>query len=48
MGQRVNVSRLSCVSNKVLRCWDSYKVIYDIKHHQVSTVYAALVQGAAV
>ena len=42
IGQRVNVSELSCVSNKVLRCWDSYKVIWDI-HHQKSTVYAALV-----
>ena len=29
IGQRVNVSELSCVSNKVLRCWDSYKVICD-------------------
>ena len=28
ISQRVNVSGLSCVSNKVLRCWDSYKVIY--------------------
>ena len=26
ISQRVNVSGLSCVSNKVLRCWDSYKV----------------------
>ena len=41
--QRVNVSGLSCVSNKVLRCWDSYKVICDLIHHQKSTVYAALV-----
>ena len=29
ISQRVNVSGLSCVSNKVLRCWDSYKVIYE-------------------
>ena len=43
IGQRVNVSELSCVSNKVLRCWDSYKVICDLIHHQKSTVYAALV-----
>ena len=43
IGQRVNVSGLSFVSNKVLRCWDSYKVIYDLIHHQKSTVYAALV-----
>ena len=42
IGQRVNVSRLSCVSNKVLKCWDSYKVICDLIHHQKSTVYAAL------
>ena len=34
IGQRVNVSGLSCVSNKVLRCWDSYKVICDLVHHQ--------------
>ena len=27
IGQRVNVSGLSCVSNNVLRCWDSCKVI---------------------
>ena len=27
IGQRVNVSGLSCVSNKVLGCWDSYMVI---------------------
>ena len=27
ISQRVNMSGLSCVSNKVLRCWDSYKVI---------------------
>ena len=43
IGQRVNVSGLSCVSNKVLRCWDSYKVICVLIHHQKSTVYAALV-----
>ena len=43
IGQRVNVSRLSCVSNKVLRCLGSYKVICDLIHHQKSTVYAALV-----
>ena len=43
IGQGVNVSRLPCVSNKVLRCWDSYKVICDLIHHQKSTVYAALV-----
>ena len=45
IGQRVsvNVSRLSCVSNKVLGFWDSYKVICDLVHHQKSTVYAALV-----
>ena len=30
IGQRVNVSGLSCVSNKVLRCWDSYKVIVTL------------------
>ena len=42
IGQRVNVSGLSCVSNKVLGCWDSYNVICDI-YHQESTVYAALV-----
>ena len=29
IGQRVNGSRLSCVSNKVLGCWDSYKVICE-------------------
>ena len=43
IGQRVNVSRLYCVSNKVLECWDSNKVICDLIHHQESTVYAALV-----
>ena len=43
IGQGVNVPGLSCVSNKVLRCWDSYKVICDLIHHQKSTVYAALV-----
>ena len=43
IGQRVNVSGLSRVSNKVLRCYDSYKVICDLLHHQKSTVYAALV-----
>ena len=42
-GQIVNVSGLSCVSNKVLRCWDSYKVICDLIHHQKSTVYAVLI-----
>ena len=42
IGQRVNVSGLSCVSNKVLRCWDRYKVICDLIHHRKSTVYAAL------
>ena len=45
--QRVNVSGLSCVSNEVLGCWDSYKVIRDLIHvqHQESTVtvYVALV-----
>ena len=34
IGQRVNVSGLSCVSSKVLRCWDSYWVICDLMHHQ--------------
>ena len=43
ISQRVNVSRLSCVSNEVLRCWDSYKVMCDLIHHQKSTVNAALV-----
>ena len=43
VGQRMNVSGLSCVWNKVLRCWDSYKVIFDLIHHQKSTVYAVLV-----
>ena len=33
-GQRVNVPGLSCVWNKVLGCWDSYKVISDPIHHQ--------------
>ena len=42
------MSGLSCVSNKVLRCWDSYKVICDLIHHQKSTVYAALFKGAPV
>ena len=43
IGQRVNLSGLPCVSNKVLRCWDSFKVICDLIHHQESTDYAALV-----
>ena len=43
IGQRVNVSGLSCVSNKVLGCLDSYNVICDLVNHQKSTVYAALV-----
>ena len=43
IGQRVNESGLSYVSNKVLGCWDSYNVICDLKHHQESTVYVALV-----
>ena len=46
IGLRVNVSGSSCVSNKVLRCWDSYcKVIHvcDLIHHQKSTAYAAFV-----
>ena len=44
IGQGVNVSRLSCVSNNELGCcWDSYNVICDLSHHQESTVYAALV-----
>ena len=34
IGQKVNVSGLSCVSSKVLRCWDSYKVICDLIHHR--------------
>ena len=41
--QRVNVSGLSCVSNKVLGCRDSYNVICNLIHHQESTVYAELV-----
>ena len=32
--QIVNVSGLSCVSNRVLRRWDSYMVICDLIHHQ--------------
>ena len=43
--QRMNVSGLSCVSNKELGCCDSYKVKCDLIHHQKSTVYAALVYG---
>ena len=43
IGQRVDVPGLSCVSNKVLRFWDSYKVICNLIHHQKSTVYVALV-----
>ena len=43
IGQRVNVSGLSCVSSKLLGCWDGYNVIFDLKHNQESTVYAALV-----
>ena len=46
ISQSVNVSGLSCVSklsNKVLGCWDSYKVICDLVHHQKSTVNAELV-----
>ena len=43
IGQQVNVSGLSCVSDKVLGCSDSYKVICDLIHHQESTVYATLV-----
>ena len=48
IGQRMNVSGLSCVSNKVLGCWDSYKGICDFIHHQESTVYVALVLGVPV
>ena len=33
IGQRVNVSGSACVSNKVLRCWDSSKAICDLIHH---------------
>ena len=29
IGQRLNVSGLSCVSNKLLGSWDGYKVIFD-------------------
>ena len=45
IGQRVNVAGLSCVSSKVLRCWDSYKVICDLIQLYIikSTVYAELV-----
>ena len=32
------MSGLSCVSNKVLGCWDSYEVICNLVHHQKSTV----------
>ena len=43
VGQKVNVSGLSFVSNKVSGCWDSYKAICDLIHHQKSTVYTVLV-----
>ena len=43
IGQRVNMSGLSCVSNKALGCCDSYNVICDLIHHQESTVYTTLV-----
>ena len=33
IGQRVNVSGVSCVSKNVLRCWDSYNIICDLIHH---------------
>ena len=48
IGQRVNVSGLPCVSNRVLGCWDSYKVICDLIHHQEFTVHAPLVQESPV
>ena len=41
--QRVNVSGLSCILNKVPRCLDSYNVICDLIHHHKPTVYAAVV-----
>ena len=40
---RVNVSKLFCVSNKVLGCQVSYKVRRDLIHNHESAVYAALV-----
>ena len=42
--QRVNVSRLFCVSNKVLGCWDIYKVICDLIHSS-SGVYSNCLCG---
>ena len=38
IGQTMNVSGLSCVSNKVLWCWDSYNVICDLINHQESAL----------
>ena len=37
------MSWLSDVSNKVLGCWDNYKVICDLVLYHESTVCAALV-----
>ena len=42
------MSGLSFVSNNVLGCWDSYKVICDLIHHHKSTECAALILGAPV
>ena len=48
IGQRVNVSGLSCVSNMVLRCWDSYKVIYVTLSSKVYCLYGFGLRGASL
>ena len=44
--QRVDVSGLSCVSNKVIGCWDSYKVICDLMSSGVYCLCGVGLRGA--
>ena len=39
----MNVSELSCVSNKALGCCVSYNFICDLKHQRESTAFAVTV-----
>ena len=48
IGKKVNVSGLSCVSNKVLRCLDSYKVRCDLIHHQNLRLCGVGLRGASL
>ena len=48
IGQRVDVFGLPGISNEVLGCWDSYKVICDLLHHEAVYCLCSVGLGVSV